>query len=764
MPERLICLLPVRNAAADLPAYFASVRQFCDAVVALDDGSTDETRALLEAEPLVQIILANPRRADYRGWDDAANRNKTLAAAAALDPTWLISLDADERIDAADAAALRAFLDTDALPGCAYGFRHVPMRGGPGQFLPRYQWIYRLFAFEPGQRFPPQRLHFVPVPTSIPRSRWIRTTLRVQHLGGMTPERRLIRFSKYLEADPGRVYQHDYSHLLTSPDPTALRTWNPRPPDLPVLLAGTDPDWEADSDLIAEDIQPGSIALSAIVIARNDAPTIARTVASVAGQICPVPFEVIVVVSGSPETAAIVHDGFPDVTLVELPDPVLPGAARNAGLRLARGHYVSFPGSHVELPPGSLAARLAAHERGYAMVTGVTSNGNRTIAGWASYFLDHHAGLPGHSAAELNGPPAHCSYARLPLLEVGGFPEDIRTGEDTTVNRALVRRGYVAIRAPSVTLTHRSPCRTLGKLLRHHFGRGRGWGRLVLADRAETGPVLTRETVRTRGPAHLTSRLHRISEDVALADPSLTPPYRAVRPLVGLGATAAWIGMWWEILRPTPGKLTALIDHPVRTILVIATDAPSPSSSLILRLDRRHGLVQTIPLPSDLPVSGAADGSHPLHMALTEALEGDAADRRDRIRSIVAAAIHLPLDDYLAGHSGPITRLLGPTAAQTAPYRSLTPDGSPSTTAAPPGRLASIPSLAKTILSIQRGSITTSLSAWNLYRFATGIRHLTPVSVTRIAPAHDAGASRSSRPVTTAPDPKPRPRKADWMP
>ena len=35
-------------------------------------------------------------------------------------------------------------------------------------------------------------------------------------------------------------------------------------------------------------------------------------------------------------------------------------AARNAGLWRARGEYVSFPGSHVKLLPGSLAARSSS--------------------------------------------------------------------------------------------------------------------------------------------------------------------------------------------------------------------------------------------------------------------------------------------------------------------------------------------------------------------------------------------------------------------
>jgi hypothetical protein len=50
MSTRLVLLLPVRNGAADLPGYFAAA-PFADAIVALDDGSTDETRTILEAEP-----------------------------------------------------------------------------------------------------------------------------------------------------------------------------------------------------------------------------------------------------------------------------------------------------------------------------------------------------------------------------------------------------------------------------------------------------------------------------------------------------------------------------------------------------------------------------------------------------------------------------------------------------------------------------------------------------------------------------------------
>lgn len=595
----VVCLLPARNAAVDLPGYFESAARFCDAVVALDDGSSDGTRELLEACPLVEVLLKNPRRDSYRGWDDAANRNRLLAAAAELNPEWIISVDADERIDPSDAAAMRDFLRRDAMPGCAYGFRVFGMQRDLEHYAPQpYLWVYRLFAYEPGQSFPDRRLHFVPLPTSIPRVAWVNTTLRIQHLGGATAERRRARFEKYRQADPHHEYQVDYTNVLRDLSDDSLR-WESRPPGLDVLLAAAKPfdRPSAGGTIYGAELYPptshgaelfypyngypsngalytppvvsevtgqppiaartDSLALSAIVISRNDESRIARTVASVVNQSCPEPFEVIVVASGTDRTAEVVRQRFPEVNLIELPRPALPGEARNAGLRVARGTYVSFPGSHVELPPGSLAARLRAHRLGYPMVTGVVLNGTPTLAGWASYFLDHAANLPDQPATVLHFPPAHCSYALEPLLELGGFPEDLRVGEDTTVNTALYRCGYVTYRDPRIQLTHHSPCRSPWRLVRHHFVRGRGFGRITLRNTAKGSSLLNRRFLKTHLLQYLPRRLSLTSRSV-WASPDYRRRYALVFPLVAAGSVAAWLGMWYEILRPARGKLRTL--------------------------------------------------------------------------------------------------------------------------------------------------------------------------------------------------------------
>lgn len=640
----LVCLLPARNAEHDLPGYLDSVGRCCDAIVALDDGSTDETWNVLNRHPLVKVLLRNPGRKDYRVWDDAANRNRLLAAAAALDPVWLLSLDADERLDARDATSLRNFLETDALPGCAYGFRHVQMRHDTEHFLPKYQWVYRLFSAAPDQQFPNQKLHFIPVPTSIPRHRWIKTTLRIQHLGGLTADHRLTRFNKYLEADPGRIYQADYAHLLASQAPEDLRRWQPRPDSVQVLLASGAYD---DLDAMASGIDPGMPALSAIIISRNDERTIATTVASVVEQEVPEPFEVIVVTSGTDRTASIVRENFPGATVVELAKPALPGEARNAGLAVARGRFVTFPGSHIELLPGSLAARLRAHRRGYAMVTGVVTNGTLTPAGWASYFLDQAEGLPGHVAAELNGPPANCSYARLPLLEVGGFPEGVRTGEDTAVNRALVRRGYVAFRDPGVQFIHRSRCTTTSRLVRHHFQRGRGWGRMLVAEHRVRGGLLNRKIVRTRLIDSVPKRLGRIQRSVALARQDIASQYQRTRRLVAIGAIATWVGMWYEILRPTTGKASVLIGHPVVNILIIGNRGGGELA--MVQIDEVSGQTTFHTVSSALlvPHNGQL-------VSLADIIDADRGPAREmkpaELRQVVGVALNVADLECIVGH------------------------------------------------------------------------------------------------------------------
>jgi glycosyltransferase involved in cell wall biosynthesis len=552
--HRLVCLLPARNCAGDLPDYLDSVSRFADAIVALDDGSTDETRSVLAAHPIVRIILSNPRRDGHSGWDDSANRNRLLAAAAELNPVWIVSLDADERIDPDDAAALRKFIESEEPARCGYLLRVLRMIGDLENYDQSDLWVGRLFPYEPGQRFPTERLHFVALPTSIPRDQWVRTTIRIQHLAGMTEERRQARFKKYLEADPTRAYQRTYDHLLARPG--RLHRWEPRPPSLPVVANAAWP-WEPQDRGGTEPV------LSAIVISRNDESRIERAVRSVLEQDCSVPFEVIAVTSGTDGTAHVVRDRFPGVTVVELPHPALPGEARNAGLRVARGRYVTFPGSHSELVAGNLDARIGAHQLGFAMVTPTTLNGTRTLSGWASYFLSHSSLLPESPSGRLSSVRYQCSYLKEALLHVGGFPEGMRAGEDTVVNEKLFRLGYGVYRAPDAVVLHHSSCRNPVRLLRHHFVRGRAMGQIIWWERSTRPPPGRNRRLLRFVLVSVPGRLRWTTVKVHRWGKGLRVRYWLAFPLVAAGAAAYWLGACFELglgrkgSRPSPIEVWA---------------------------------------------------------------------------------------------------------------------------------------------------------------------------------------------------------------
>lgn len=281
-----------------------------------------------------------------------------------------------------------------------------------------------------------------------------------------------------------------------------------------------------------------SPVLSAIVISQNNAATIARTLASIVSQNCLKPFEVILVDSGSDGTVDIVRSSFPEVTIVDLKHPVFPGKARNEGVKLARGDYVSFPGSHVELLPGSLAARMAAHEMGYAMVTGAIMNGTDTTAGWASYFMDHATSLPRRPSGPLSAPPNSCSYDRRVLLSSGLFPEDQRAGEDTVVNQRLWDEGHRAYRDNRIELVHITRCTTPARLMRHHFTRGQSWGRIVGQRGCGTDALKN----------YTSSRLALIDDCVRQWGGALITRYERAKPLIRLGVMSAWLGAYSELI------------------------------------------------------------------------------------------------------------------------------------------------------------------------------------------------------------------------
>jgi glycosyltransferase involved in cell wall biosynthesis len=423
---RCAALLPVRNGGQHLAGWFDSISPVADFVVALDDGSTDDTFAVLESESLVRRVLVNPARESYEGWNDWANRQRLIQAATRIGTDWCLFVDADERLAADDAAALRQLIDNEAQAGFVYGFERFRMSRYPSQVDPRGLWVYRLFAAAdacaPLRR---GRLHAMPVPSSIPMARWLPTSIRLQHLDDVDDDDREARYAKYREADPNNEWRAVYDQILDAPP--RLVAWERRAPDLPLLL-GREGRYADHSSL-----PPSSVAITVVVIARNDEAAIDRSIEALLSQHVDEEFEVIVVGSGTDETIARARK-HGNVRCFQLPDPALPGDARNVGLWAARGEYVVFPSALCQLAPETLATRITAHDEGCGLHSAVVP-GNRAPDGWVSYDLDGAAEGPSRRGAALDGPDgAGPSYVVSDLRSVGGFPADMPERDDAVRN------------------------------------------------------------------------------------------------------------------------------------------------------------------------------------------------------------------------------------------------------------------------------------------------------------------------------------------
>lgn len=219
-------LVPIRNGEDYLPLFLEQAAHYAGMVIALDDGSTDTTRAMLSASPVVTHLLTRPVRPTFAGWDDLGNRNALLQKLTELEYRgWVLFLDADELLDARDAQQLCRMISSGSLdPQAAYGLRVYRMVHDLEHFYKEPFTAYRLFHFSPGFGIEGGRLHFYPIPRELPRERWRATNLRVKHRSSLTPQLRQQRFAKYLEADPDNQFQPSYHNLID--DPQVVRGWS----------------------------------------------------------------------------------------------------------------------------------------------------------------------------------------------------------------------------------------------------------------------------------------------------------------------------------------------------------------------------------------------------------------------------------------------------------------------------------------------------------------------------------------------------------
>jgi len=345
----------------------------------------------------------------------------------------------------------------------------------------------------------------------------------------MTEERRRARWAKYLESDPARRWQVDYTYALVPPG--VVRPWPRRPADLPVLRAG---DVVAPWDLDMLDLE-GPVLSVVVVVRLDDEVDAVELVRTLVDEDAGVPTEVLVADVAGMGTAELVAAEFPSVQVLALNRDFSPDQARDLALRTARGDYVLVLNPADGVARGTLEAVVKAHEAGHGLVTGTVENVSRSATGWAIYFLDHAASL-GPQPGALAVAPTRASVPLEAAIALGTGRLD--GPAQPSVCEELFADGFSAVHVDGLTLVHRHPGTSGRRFLRDRFRRGRA---LVRLTRRSSSGRTTSSLVGVR------QRLHTIRAGVG-KHPECRGPYRRVAPLVAAGLAATWVGAAWERL------------------------------------------------------------------------------------------------------------------------------------------------------------------------------------------------------------------------
>ena len=290
--------------------------------------------------------------------------------------------------------------------------------------------------------------------------------------------------------------------------------------------------------------------VSVVVCSYNSRERIDIALRSLAEQDFREPYEVIVVDSGDDGCADHVRSEWPEVRVVRSEERLYPGPARNRGVKAARGEFVAFLPDDGVARPDWLRRRVAKHREGFDAVGGSITNGTPVHpVGSAGYFLEYSALIPSESVLAEHAIPHCLSYSRDVVERLGGFPEDIETGEDTLFNERCLAAGVSIGFDSRVQLAHRN-LRGLRPYLQHQYEHGRGLVQCIERYGFESPVGPAEQPVRlalyrmfARYPAR---RWWNALKRIARGRPAWVPAYVLVAPFVWAGLWATALGAWRE--------------------------------------------------------------------------------------------------------------------------------------------------------------------------------------------------------------------------
>ena len=231
MPK-LTAIMIIRNEADRyLERCLQSLSAYTDAIVILNDASTDATPELCAAYPAVKLFR---RESSLFLTDEARLRRELWHYTAASNPEWLLALDADELLEDRAARELPYLLRQDLFP--AVGFRLFDCWGGEEYYRVDGLWnpwrrgfsIY-LVKYQPHLPaiWPDLAFHCGRLPLAYRRLPYLESDLRIKHLGWANPTEIQWKYERAIGQDPTFKYQprEHYESILWPAAKIQLEKW-----------------------------------------------------------------------------------------------------------------------------------------------------------------------------------------------------------------------------------------------------------------------------------------------------------------------------------------------------------------------------------------------------------------------------------------------------------------------------------------------------------------------------------------------------------
>lgn len=216
--------------------------------------------------------------------------------------------------------------------------------------------------------------------------------------------------------------------------------------------------------------EPGPL-VSVVIPAYNSHDTIARSLESLEKQTFR-DFEVVVVDSGPDHTGEhLARERFPWVRFERSPRRLLPHAARNRGVELARGPLLVFTDPDCYAAPDWLERLVETHRREGGTVVGALACHGRLWRDQGIHLCKFSKWLPGGAPHPVDmSPTANMLLPRALFGEAGGLPGEELLG-DVTLSWTLREKGYRLLFDPGAVVEHHH-LQSVKDFFRERYSRG----------------------------------------------------------------------------------------------------------------------------------------------------------------------------------------------------------------------------------------------------------------------------------------------------